>query len=119
MSRSRNRRSKRPDFYGYDPSELPAGTEALETYRDTDGTLRVVVGAEEGSVHDPQAEIFEKKGETFTVDLGQRKAVRMCQAGKHDMKPDPSETDFEAEKCSRCPYGRLIRPLREPEGEEK
>lgn len=33
-----------------------------------------------------------------------------CSDGNHNMQADKTEQDFEAEKCSRCGMGRLVRP---------
>jgi len=32
-----------------------------------------------------------------------------CPNGEHNLVDDPSEQDFDAVKCTRCPYGALVR----------
>lgn len=33
----------------------------------------------------------------------------ICPKGSHNLVDDPSEKDFEAKKCTNCPYGVLVR----------
>lgn len=111
----RPRRSSQPDgeFGDIDPSLLAPGDRAIQTYIDETGQRRTVVGVTDGEVFDPQAEIYEPKGETFNVDLSRQKPVKMCRAGDHDLKPEgePGEEipDAQSMKCTRCSYGEYQR----------
>lgn len=118
--KSRGRRSSgqpEGEFGDIDPSLVAPGAKAHSSYIDDNGQRRIVLEPEDGEVFDPQAEIYEPKGETFNVNLAERKSVPMCAPDKHNLVPDPSETEFEAETCTRCPYGRLVRATRKPEGD--
>jgi len=42
-----------------------------------------------------------------------RVTQRACSPGQHQMVPDETEKEFEAEVCAICHIGRLIRPKAE------
>lgn len=99
---SRNNRSRRARKYDdSDPLDRDYGYGYSEEGRPITGIV------DEG-LDNLDAPIFDAKGETIHVNMAQRPAIRVCATG-HDLVPDPSETEFEAETCSRCPYGRLLR----------
>lgn len=114
-SRNKNRRPRRSsgssggEYGDIDPSLLAPGDKPLHSYIDETGTRRVVVGETDGEVFDPQAEIYEPKGETFNVDLARQKPVKTCRQGGHDLQPEgePGEDipNTQSMKCTRCPYG--------------
>lgn len=119
--RSQKRHARSSSSFGdIDTNLLGRNDQPLERYIDESGQERVVVGIHDDNAHDPQAEIFDQKGETTVVDLSRQRAIRMCAPDKHVMVDDPSEAEegFQAEKCRYCPYGRLVAGLREPEGKK-
>lgn len=44
------------------------------------------------------------------ADLPPAPGMRFCPADQHDLKPDDTEQDHNAYKCTRCPYGVLTTP---------
>lgn len=73
---------------------------------------RPITGITGDDTFDPQAEIFDDKGETSYVNLEKKKAIRMCSPDQHDLKPDGEPgaeiPDHQAMSCSRCPYGQFV-----------
>ena len=56
---------------------------------------------ENGTIHEP---------EVFTIgspETWQRVSPEYCKV--HNLVPDPSEREFEAVKCTNCPYASLLK----------
>lgn len=74
---------------------------------------RPITGIVGDDLDDPSTPIGDPKGETIHVgriaELPVLPSQTPCPDGVHDLQPDPSEPDWIAEKCTRCPIGRLIR----------
>lgn len=54
------------------------------------------------------------KHEANVLEIGdpstwKRVSKEYCQQGQHNLVPDPSEREFEAVKCTNCPYGALVK----------
>lgn len=90
-------------------------SEAFGDYKPGDITPegRVVTGVHDGNAEERTAtEIKGKAPQVITSKLIDELPIaqQSCGDGNHDMQPDPTEKEFEAERCSRCKIGRLIRP---------
>lgn len=81
-------------------------------YDELTGQPRLITGVTDGNVRDPNAPVNEPLGKTYNIGKLDDLPVhsRYCPNADHNLVPDETETDFEALKCTKCPYGVLVKP---------
>lgn len=105
-NRKRRSRSQRPEPER-DPLDRDYGFGRTEEGRP-------ITGIDDGALDDPNAPIDEPKGEILNIGVSDLSKLPPtpsqipCAPGQHDLVPDPSEEEWEAETCTKCPMGRLI-----------